>query len=66
MKTKVKVQVGAFGALVAFGLFFGSIAAWFTHILVCLQTGNWGFLIAGAIFFPIAIVHGVGSWFGAF
>ena len=24
----------------------------------------WGFLIAGAIFFPVAIVHGVGIWFG--
>lgn len=47
-------------------LVIAAIAAWFTHILICLQTANWLFLIAGAIFFPIAVVHGVGSWFGAF
>jgi hypothetical protein len=40
------------------------LAAWFTHIYVCFQGNRWGFLIAGALFFPIAIVHGVGLWFG--
>ena len=42
------------------------IAAWFTHVLTCLADGLWGFLIAGAIVFPVAMVHGVGIWFGAF
>ena len=42
------------------------IAAWFTHVITCLSAGLWGFLIAGAILFPVAIVHGVGIWFGAF
>lgn len=42
------------------------IASWFTHIIVCLKAASWGFLIAGAIFFPVAVVHGVGIWFGAF
>jgi hypothetical protein len=41
------------------------IAAWFTHIIVCLKTAAWGFLIAGALVFPIAWVHGTGVWFGA-
>lgn len=40
------------------------VAAWFTHVVVCLAAGKWGFLIAGAIMFPIAIVHGVMIWFG--
>ncbi len=40
------------------------IAAWFTHVVTCLNDRAWGFLIAGAMFFPIAIVHGVGIWFG--
>jgi hypothetical protein len=31
--------------------------AWLTHILFCLSTGAWGFLVAGAIFFPIGIIH---------
>lgn len=43
-----------------------TIAAWFTHIIICLKAASWGFLIAGAIFFPVAVVHGVGIWFGAF
>ena len=46
-----------FGALLCF-------AAWLTHIIDCLRDGEWGFLIAGAIMFPIAVVHGIGIWFG--
>lgn len=41
-----------------------SFAAWFTHLYTCFTDERWGFLIAGAIFFPIAIVHGVGIWLG--
>ncbi len=40
-------------------------AAWLTHVIVCLKAHDWGFLIAGAIGFPIAIIHGIGIWFGA-
>ncbi len=39
-------------------------AAWMTHIYVCFTTGAWGFLVAGALFFPVAVVHGFGHWFG--
>lgn len=39
-------------------------AAWFTHVVTCLSDERWGFLIAGALFFPIAIIHGIGIWFG--
>jgi hypothetical protein len=42
------------------------IAAWGTHVFTCLSDERWGFLIAGAIAFPVAIVHGVGIWFGFF
>lgn len=41
------------------------VAAWLTHVIACLGAASWGFLIAGAIFFPVAIVHGIGVWFGA-
>jgi len=41
---------------------FGS---WITHVIVCIQLSKWGFLIAGALMFPIAMVHGTGIWFGA-
>ena len=42
------------------------IASWLTHVVVCLSAGKWGFLIAGAIIFPIAWIHGTGVWFGFF
>lgn len=42
-----------------------SIASWFTHVVTCFTEEAWGFLIAGAIAFPVAIVHGIGIWFGA-
>jgi hypothetical protein len=41
-----------------------SAAAWLTHLFVCFSDDRWGFLIAGAIMFPIAIVHGIGIWLG--
>ena len=45
-------------------LIFTTIAAWFTHLFICFTVGKWGFLIAGATFFPIGIIHGVGHWLG--
>ena len=43
--------------LIYFAL-FSCIIAWFWHIFECFESGLWGFLIAGAIFFPIGILHG--------
>jgi hypothetical protein len=39
------------------------VAAWFNHIFTCFSDGLWGFLLAGAIFFPIGIIHGMWLWF---
>lgn len=39
-------------------------AAWFTHVVTCIQTEAYIFLIAGAVCFPIGIVHGFMIWFG--
>lgn len=39
------------------------IAGWFTHLITCFSEGLWGFLIAGAVFFPIGIIHGIYLWF---
>lgn len=43
----------------------GSMLAWLTHVIVCIKAGAWLFLIAGAIFAPIGVIHGTGVWFGA-
>ena len=60
----MKYQKGS-AEIVGLVLFVRIVAAWFTHIAVCFKTAAWGFLIAGAIFFPVAWVHGTGIWFGA-
>lgn len=39
-------------------------AAWMIHIIYCFEHNRWGFLIAGALAFPIAILHGFLIWIG--
>lgn len=41
------------------------LAAWFTHLFTCFAAAAWGLLIAGALFPPIGIVHGIAVWFGS-
>lgn len=50
--------------ILAMGFVLWVAVAWITHIVVCIQEASWGFLIAGALFFPIAWIHGTGVWFG--
>lgn len=45
-------------------LVLGVIAAWLTHIVVCIKTASWILLIIGALAFPIGIIHGVMVWLG--
>lgn len=42
------------------------VASWLTHVVVCFKSASWGFLIAGAVFFPVGVVHGTGIWFNLF
>ena len=37
--------------------------AWLNHVFTCFSEGLWGFLLAGAIFFPLGILHGMWLWF---
>ena len=39
-------------------------AAWLTHVVHTIKAEEWFFLLAGAIFAPIGMVHGIGIWFG--
>ena len=45
-------------------LFLTTYSAWLTHIVTCAEDKLWGFLVAGAIFFPVGVFHGIGIWFG--
>lgn len=61
MRKYQKGEAEIFGLAIVAWIF----ASWITHIVVCLKAGSWGFLIAGAIMFPVAVIHGTGVWFGA-
>lgn len=37
----------------------GLVAFWLTHIIYCFYTDSYGLLVAGAVLFPIGILHGV-------
>jgi hypothetical protein len=48
-----------------YGLFFLlSFAGWCQHLYTCFNERLYGFLIAGALFFPVAVIHGWGIWLG--
>jgi hypothetical protein len=51
----------------AFCLLLGATcySAWLTHIVDYAGDRLWGFLVTGAIVFPVGIVHGAGVWVGA-
>ncbi|MBZ9683128.1 hypothetical protein LB531_20940 [Mesorhizobium sp. CO1-1-2] len=53
-----------FGTILGFAIMIATLGGWVTHLYVCFTAQLWGFLIAGAIFFPIGVVHGWGIWFG--
>lgn len=40
------------------------LSAWVQHVITCISNEQWGFLIAGAIAFPVGMIHGIGIWFG--
>lgn len=54
----------AIGWIVGLTLWAVPAAAWLTHVIHCIQEERWVFLLAGAIFAPIGVVHGIGLWIG--
>lgn len=53
-------------ALFTLAMIVGSIAAWITHVVVCIKSASWILLAFGCIVAPVGVIHGVGSWFGVF
>lgn len=43
----------------------GPLAALSQNVLTCFASGRGGFLVAGVVFFPLAILHGIGTWVAA-
>ena len=61
MKTDTKDTLTVIAGL---ALLISLPLAWLTHLVVCFSTEKWGFSIAGAILFQIAVVRVIGIWFG--
>lgn len=54
------------GGLLAIAIWVFGIAAWVTHVIVCIKASAWVLLVFGCLFFPVGVVHGAGVWFGIF
>lgn len=52
------------GCLTILAIAVVPLAAWLTHVINTIQNEEWVFLLAGAIFAPIGVIHGIGIWFG--
>jgi|AntDeeMetagen681_2_1112603.scaffolds.fasta_scaffold12474_3 hypothetical protein len=61
---KIKEDVTDYSSIAVTTILIISALAWLTHIITSLNEGWWGFLIAGALFFPIGVIHGVMLWVG--
>lgn len=59
-------MAGAIAGLITIGFYLTMLAAWITHVIVCIQTAAWILLGFGCIVFPVGIIHGIGVWFGVF
>lgn len=64
MGTEDKVAIG-FG-LAFLPLWAACIAAWVTHVVVCIKASSWVLLAFGCIVAPVGVVHGIGVWMGVF
>lgn len=52
------------GILIGIAIGLLTLAGWLQHLFTCFTLKLWGFLIAGAIFFPVGVIHGWGLWLG--
>jgi hypothetical protein len=66
MRDNTADRLGAgMGLIAALSFWLVFFAGWLTHLYVCFTEDRWGFLVAGALVFPIGIIHGWGRWLGA-
>ena len=51
-------------AFLVIGLALVWLSAWITHVVTCILSHEWLFMIIGAFIAPIGVVHGVMIWAG--
>lgn len=47
-------------------LLLATVAAWITHVVVCIKASAWILLLFGCVVAPVGVIHGVGVWLGVF
>lgn len=62
----MKLFASISAALFAIAAFFAVVAAWITHVIVCIKASAWILLAFGCIVAPVGVIHGIGIWFGVF
>ena len=48
----------------AFAFIGTTLAAWVTHVIVCIQAQAWFLLLIGGLIAPVGMIHGVMVWLG--
>lgn len=66
MSRNTDVVAAGTGIFAIVALFAALFAAYVTHVIVTIKSASWILLAFGCIVPPIGIIHGIGSWFGAF
>lgn len=59
-------EAAGFAAMVVIAGIATAIAAWITHVVVCIKASAWILLLFGCIVAPVGVIHGAGVWLGAF
>ena len=54
------------GITTVLALILTTIAAWITHVIVCIKASAWILLAFGCIAAPVGVIHGIGVWLGIF
>lgn len=54
------------GITAVLALILTTIAAWITHVIVCIKASAWILLAFGCIVAPVGVIHGIGVWLGIF
>jgi hypothetical protein len=60
----IRAITGLLGNAVGLVTSLIGLAAWVTHVVICIQAQAWILLVIGVVFFPVGVVHGFMIWLG--
>lgn len=60
------VVIGLAAIVVWLSIVAALIAAWITHVIVCIKAAAWILLLFGCVVAPVGVIHGIGVWIGVF